>query len=84
MFNIFKWKIKFFGDEESTNVSVVKEFERFGTDIPTESGYVKLVNKKYVFETLENESKLYDEIELKKNLQQVKLFKEKVKLVKEI
>ena len=31
-----------------------------------ESGYVKLVNKKYVFETLENESKLYDEIELKK------------------
>ena len=38
MFNIFKWKIKFFGDEESTNVSVVKEFERFGTDIPMESG----------------------------------------------
>ncbi len=30
------------------------------------SGYVKLVNKKYVFETLENERKLYDEIELKK------------------
>ena len=39
-----------FGDEESTNVSVVKEFERYGTDTPIESGYVKLVNKKYVFE----------------------------------
>jgi hypothetical protein len=35
-----------FGDEESTNVSVVKEFERFGTDTLNESGYVKLVNKK--------------------------------------
>ena len=67
-----------FGDEESTNASVVKEFERFGTDvgmwgnedpnIPTESGYVKSVNKKYVFETLENERKLYDEIELKKKV----------------
>ena len=32
-----------------------------------ESGYVKIVNKKYIFETLENESKLFDEIELKKN-----------------
>ena len=30
------------------------------------SGYVKLVNKKYVFETLENERKLFNEIELKK------------------
>ena len=67
-----------FGDEESTNASVVKEFERFGTDvgmwgnedpnIPTESGYVKSVNKKYVFETLENEGKLFDELELKKNV----------------
>ena len=67
-----------FGDEESTNASVVKEFERFGTDvgmwgnedpnIPTESGYVKSVNKKYVFETLENEGKLFDELELKKKV----------------
>ena len=67
-----------FGDEESTNASVVKEFERFGTDvgmwgnedpnIPTESGYVKSVNKKYVFETLENEGKLFDELELKNNV----------------
>ncbi len=67
-----------FGDEESTNASVVKEFERFGTDvgmwgnedpnIPTESGYVKSVNKKYVFETLENEGKLFDEVELKKKV----------------
>ena len=31
-----------------------------------ESDYVKLVNKKNVFETLENERKLFDEIELKK------------------
>ena len=31
-----------------------------------ESGYVKLVNKKYVFETLENEHKIFDEIEMKK------------------
>ncbi len=29
----------------------IKEFERYGTEIPTESGYVKLDNKKYVFET---------------------------------
>jgi hypothetical protein len=61
-----------FGDEESTNASVVKEFERFGTDvgmwgnedpnIPTESGYVKSVNKKYIFETLDNEKiKFFDE-----------------------
>ena len=68
-----------FGDEESSyNASVVKEFERFGTDvgmwgnedpnIPTESAYVKSVNKKYVFETLENEGKLFDELELKKNV----------------
>ena len=62
-----------FGDEESSyNASVVKEFERFGTDvgmwgnedpnIPTESGYVKSVNKKYIFETLDNEKiKFFDE-----------------------
>ena len=31
-----------------------------------ESDYVKLVNKKYVFESLENERKLFDEIKLKK------------------
>ena len=34
-----------------------------------ESDYVKLVNKKNVFETLENERKLYDEIELKKKVE---------------
>ena len=33
-----------------------------------ESDYVKLVNKKNVFETLENERKLFDEIELKKKV----------------
>ena len=37
-------------------------------NIPTESGYVKSVNKKYVFETLENEGKLFDELELKKKV----------------
>jgi hypothetical protein len=31
-----------------------------------ESDYVKLVNKKNVFESLENARKLFDEIELKK------------------
>ena len=73
-----------FGDEESSyNASVVKEFERFGTDvgmwgnedpnIPTETGYVKSVNKKYIFETLDNENnKLFDEynsdVEIKKEI----------------
>jgi hypothetical protein len=73
-----------FGDEESSyNASVVKEFERFGTDvgmwgnedpnIQTESAYVKSINKKYVFETLENEKgKLFDEfngdVEIKKEI----------------
>ena len=33
-----------------------------------ESDYVKLVNKKYVFETLENEGKIFDELELKKKV----------------
>ena len=73
-----------FGDEESTNVSVVKEFERFGTDTLNESGYVKLVNKKYVFETLENESKLYDEIELKKKFVVGEVVKGESKVGKEI
>ena len=73
-----------FGDEESSyNASVVKEFERFGTDvgmwgnedpnIPTETGYVKSVNKKYIFETLDNENnKFFDEyntdVEIKKEI----------------
>ena len=62
-----------FGDEETTtNASVVKEFERFGTDVgmwgnedpnnPTETSYVKSINKKYIFETLDGENnKLFDE-----------------------
>ena len=86
-----------FGDEESSyNASVVKEFERFGTDvgmwgnedpnIPTESGYVKSVNKKYIFETLDNENnKLFDEynndFELKKNIVVSEIIKEDSKIV---
>ena len=86
-----------FGDEETTtNASVVKEFERFGTDvgmwgnedpnIPTETGYVKSINKKYIFETLDGEnSKLFDEFnsdfEIKKNIVVSEIVKEDSKIV---
>ncbi len=86
-----------FGDEETTtNASVVKEFERFGTDvgmwgnedpnIPTETGYVKSINKKYIFETLDGEnSKLFDEFnsdfELKKKIIVSDIIKEDSKIV---
>jgi hypothetical protein len=73
-----------FGDEDSTyNASVVKEFERFGNDVgmwgnenpyfPSENGLVKTVNKKYVFESLDNENmKLFEgyniDLDVKKNI----------------
>jgi hypothetical protein len=55
-----------FGEEENTlNPSVIKEFERFGSEIgmwinedPTtfaESGFCKGINKKYIFEPIEIE-----------------------------
>ena len=67
---------EFFGEEETTNTtSVLKEFERFGTDIGMwsnespekvpESGYCKKVKRKYVFEPIrvENVEGLYPEVQ---------------------
>jgi hypothetical protein len=67
---------EFFGEEETTNTtSVLKEFERFGTDLGMwsnespekvpESGYCKKVNRKYVFEPIkvENVEGLYPEVQ---------------------
>ena len=67
---------EFFGEEETTNTtSVLKEFERFGTDLGMwsnespekvpESGYCMKVNRKYIFEPIkvENVEGLYPEVQ---------------------
>ena len=66
---------EFFGEEETTNTSVLKEFERFGTDIGmwsnespeklAEAGYCKKVNRKYIFDPIKvkNVEGLYPEVQ---------------------
>ena len=66
---------EFFGEEETTDSSVLKEFERFGTDLgmwsnespekSAEAGYCKKVNRKYIFDPIkvENVEGLYPEIQ---------------------